>query len=134
MLLQETHIKDEEIIKLYWRGGYVSSCISTNIAGVIILFKNGYECIKKSIDAGGRFASVVLESKLVESSASPPPTPGSSSAVSCSPVGYRFGGAGLGFGTTGKLGRVLCILTSFRVLAAPESWSKHIFKLEGTIH
>ena len=30
VLLQETHIKDENIIKSYWRGGYVSSCISTN--------------------------------------------------------------------------------------------------------
>ena len=30
VLLQETHIKNEKIIKTYWKGSYVTSCISTN--------------------------------------------------------------------------------------------------------
>ena len=66
VLLQETHIKDENIIKSYWRGGYVSSCISTNSAGVMILYGNTYECIEESKDDAGRFAIAVLESDIVK--------------------------------------------------------------------
>ena len=66
VLLQETHIKNEKIIDTYWKGGYVSSCISTNSAGVMILFGGGYECIEKSTDAGGRFAVAVLESDIIK--------------------------------------------------------------------
>ena len=65
-MLQETHIKNETINKTYWKGGYVSSCISTNSAGVMILYGNSYECIENSIDAGGRFAVTVLESNIVK--------------------------------------------------------------------
>ena len=31
----------------------------------MILFGGGYECIKKTTDAGGRFALVVLESNII---------------------------------------------------------------------
>ena len=65
MLLQETHIMNENIIKSYWRGGYSSSCISTNSAGVMILYDNTYECLEKSNDAVGRYTSIVLENKLI---------------------------------------------------------------------
>ena len=40
LLLQETHVKDENIIKMYWNMNYVSSCVSTQSAGVIILYDN----------------------------------------------------------------------------------------------
>ena len=46
LLLQETHVKDENIIKMYWNMNYVSSCVSTQRAGVIILYDNSYECIE----------------------------------------------------------------------------------------
>ena len=35
ILLQETHIKDENIIKTYWKNNYVSSCVSTQRGGVL---------------------------------------------------------------------------------------------------
>ena len=42
VLLQETRIKNEKIIETYWKGGYVSRCIGTNGAGVMILFGGGF--------------------------------------------------------------------------------------------
>ena len=66
VLLQETHIKDENVIKSYWRGGYLSSCISTNSAGVMILYGNTYECVEESKDDAGRFAIAVLENDIVK--------------------------------------------------------------------
>ena len=65
-MLQETHIKNENIIETYWKGWHVSSCISTNSAGVMILFGASYECIEKSTDAGGRFAVAILESDVIK--------------------------------------------------------------------
>ena len=65
-MLQETHIKNQNIIDSYWKGGFVSCCISTNSAGVMILFGAVYECIEKAVDAGGRFALAVLESDTVK--------------------------------------------------------------------
>ena len=44
-LLQETHIVDENLIKLYWKMNFVSSCVSTNRGGVMTLFDNSYKCI-----------------------------------------------------------------------------------------
>ena len=64
VLLQETHIKDENIIKLYWNMNYVSSCISTQSAGVMILFDETYECLETFRDAGGRMAIAVVKNNL----------------------------------------------------------------------
>ena len=36
-LLQETHIKDEKLIKLYWKMNYATYCVSTQSLGVILL-------------------------------------------------------------------------------------------------
>ena len=44
----------------------MSSCVSNNSAGVMILFYNNYECLEKSIGTGGRFAVVVLENSNVK--------------------------------------------------------------------
>ena len=42
VLLQETHVKDENIIKMNWRMNYVSCCVSTQSAGVINIVKIFY--------------------------------------------------------------------------------------------
>ena len=59
-------IKNEKIIDTYWQGISVSSCVSNNSAGVMILFNHDYECLEKSIGTGGRFAAVVLENSNVK--------------------------------------------------------------------
>ena len=41
-------------------------CISTNSAGVIILYGSSFECLEKNVVAGGRFATAVLESDIVK--------------------------------------------------------------------
>ena len=38
MLLQETHVKDENLIRMYWKMLFVTSCVITQSAGVLILF------------------------------------------------------------------------------------------------
>ncbi len=45
-MLQETHIIDENLIKLYWKKSYVSSCVSTNRGRVITLYDNSFECLQ----------------------------------------------------------------------------------------
>jgi exonuclease III len=54
VLLQETHIKDEDIIGRYWNMNYISSCISTQSAGVLTLYDNSYKCLESYKDNGGR--------------------------------------------------------------------------------
>ena len=59
-MLQETHIKDENLIKLYWKHDFVSSCVSTQSAGVIILFDNSFACIDTFKDSAGGLAMAVI--------------------------------------------------------------------------
>ena len=44
----------------------MSSCVSMNSAGVMILFGNSYNRIEKGIDAGGRLAFAVIESDIIK--------------------------------------------------------------------
>jgi exonuclease III len=64
VLLQETHIKDENLIKTYWKMIYVTSCVSTQSAGVIILFDNSYECLESCKDESGRMVLAVIENDI----------------------------------------------------------------------
>ena len=57
-------MKDENIIKMYWNMNYVSSCVSTQRAGVIILYDNSYECIETYTDNGGRIAIAVVKGEI----------------------------------------------------------------------
>ena len=61
ILLQETHIKDEALIQMYWNMNYVTNCVSTQSAGVLILFDNLFVCLESHIDNNGRMAIAVLE-------------------------------------------------------------------------
>ena len=42
LLFQETHVRDENKIKMYWKTNYISSCVSTQSAGVKILYDTSY--------------------------------------------------------------------------------------------
>jgi exonuclease III len=61
VLLQETHITDENLIKTYCKMNYATSCVSTQSAGVLTLFDNSYECLESSKDESGRMVLVVIE-------------------------------------------------------------------------
>ena len=41
VLLQEIHIKDEDLIKRHWKMNYFTSCVCTCSASVLTLFDNG---------------------------------------------------------------------------------------------
>ncbi len=62
-LLQETHIVDENLIKLYWKMNFISSYVSTNRGGVITLYDNSFESIESYTDYEGRVAIVVTENE-----------------------------------------------------------------------
>ena len=64
VLLQETHVEDETLIGIQWNLGYVTSCVSTQSAGVIILFDNSYECHETYKDHEGRIAIAVIENNI----------------------------------------------------------------------
>jgi exonuclease III len=53
-LLQETHVVDTEYIKFIWKNKFSSNCVSTNSAGVIILYNNEYELKEEYADQEGR--------------------------------------------------------------------------------
>ena len=61
VLLQETHIIDEGLIRMYWNMNFLSSCVSTQSAGVLILYDNSFVCLESHKDNNGRMAIVVLE-------------------------------------------------------------------------
>ena len=64
VMLQETHVMDEDLIKLYWKMNYVTSCVSTQSAGVLTLFDNSFTCLESHSDNGGRMAIAVIESDI----------------------------------------------------------------------
>ena len=61
VMLQETHIVDENMIKMYWKMKYASNCISANRGGVITLFDNSYELLESHTDTEGRMTAIVIE-------------------------------------------------------------------------
>jgi exonuclease III len=63
VFLQETHIVNTNYVKLIWKNSFISNCIKTNSAGVIILFNNQMKIVKKSEDDEGRRIVAVIESE-----------------------------------------------------------------------
>ena len=59
-------MKVENIIKMYWNMNmnYDSSCVSTQSAGVIVLYDNSYECIETYTDNGGKIAIAVVKGEI----------------------------------------------------------------------
>jgi hypothetical protein len=63
-ILKETRIIDENLIKLFWKMNFASSCVSTNRGGVMTLYNNSFECLESYIDNDGRLAMIVIEKEL----------------------------------------------------------------------
>jgi exonuclease III len=62
IFLQETHIVNTDYIKSIWKNKFISNCIKTNSAGVIILYNNKYELKLALEDKDGRMIVAVLKS------------------------------------------------------------------------
>jgi exonuclease III len=54
VFLQETHLVDLKYLNLIWKHECQSNCVSTNSAGVAILYSKDYKTIKTDLDAEGR--------------------------------------------------------------------------------
>jgi len=63
IFLQETHIVDTGYLETIWKHKFVSNCIATNSAGVIILFNKQYDQVYKHTDMEGRQLLVVIHSE-----------------------------------------------------------------------
>jgi len=63
VFLQETHIVNSNYVKLVWKNSFISNCVKTNSAGVIILFNNQMKIIEKSEDEEGRLIVAVIENE-----------------------------------------------------------------------
>ncbi len=61
ILLQETHIINDEYLKLIWKHKFVINGLTTNSAGVITLFNNKYDLKHVDTDNEGRRIVAVLE-------------------------------------------------------------------------
>jgi len=62
VMLQETHLVDTKYLDLIWKHNYLSNCMRTNSAGVIILFNKQYNLVNKIVDNDGRQIIAVVES------------------------------------------------------------------------
>jgi exonuclease III len=60
ILLQETHLTDTNYLKLIWKHNFVSNCIKSNSAGVMILFNKDYDIVDTYSDNKGRNLIAVL--------------------------------------------------------------------------
>ena len=54
IFLQETHIVNTEYLEMIWKHNFLSNCVKTNSAGVIILYNKQYELVHKFADCEGR--------------------------------------------------------------------------------
>jgi exonuclease III len=61
VLLQETHLKDTKYFEMLWKHNFESNCISTNSAGVIILYSKEYKITESFHDKQGRNIIIAIE-------------------------------------------------------------------------
>ncbi len=52
-----------DYLKLLWKNKFSSNCVSTNSAGVIILYNNDYEVVEEYLDKDGRALIVAIKSE-----------------------------------------------------------------------
>ena len=62
VFLQETHLVDTSYLNLLWKHKFISNCVKTNSAGVIILFNQQYNPIETILDNKGRSIVTIIES------------------------------------------------------------------------
>jgi exonuclease III len=60
VFLQETHIVDTKYLEMIWKHSFLSNCIKTNSAGVIILYNKEYDLVHKFTDHEGRQLMAVI--------------------------------------------------------------------------
>jgi exonuclease III len=60
VFLQETHIVDSKYLEMIWKHGFLSNCVKTNSAGVIILYNKQYDLVHKYADCEGRQLIAVI--------------------------------------------------------------------------
>jgi exonuclease III len=63
VFLQETHIVNTDYLNTLWKHKYISNCVKTNSAGVIILFDKNYDIVQQELDTEGRSIVAVIESQ-----------------------------------------------------------------------
>jgi len=63
VFLQETHIVNTDYLNTLWKHKYISNCVKTNSAGVIILFDKTYDIVQQELDTEGRSIVAVIESQ-----------------------------------------------------------------------
>jgi hypothetical protein len=60
VFLQETHIVDTKYFEMIWKHSFLSNCVKTNSAGVIILYNKQYDLVHKYADIEGRQLVAVM--------------------------------------------------------------------------
>jgi exonuclease III/ribosome-associated translation inhibitor RaiA len=60
VFLQETHIVDTKYLEMIWKHNFLSNCVKTNSAGVIILYNKQYDLVHKYADREGRQLVAVI--------------------------------------------------------------------------
>jgi len=63
IFLQETHLVKTDYLNILWKHKYISNCVRTNSAGVMVLFNNQYKVLQQELDLDGRSIVAVLESQ-----------------------------------------------------------------------
>ena len=61
LMIQETHLVNTDYLKLVWKQNYLSNCVRTNSAGVMILFNKRFQTKLIHKDSEGRLIIVVVE-------------------------------------------------------------------------
>jgi exonuclease III len=61
VLLQETHVVKTDYLGSIWKNKFLSNCVSTNSAGVLILYNNDYELLEEYSDGKGRQLIIAIK-------------------------------------------------------------------------
>jgi hypothetical protein len=61
VFLQETHVVNTKYLEMIWKQNFLSNCVRTNSAGVIILFTKKYDLVYKYADGEGRQLVAVIQ-------------------------------------------------------------------------
>jgi exonuclease III len=61
VFLQEMHIVDTNYLEMIWKHSFLSNCVKTNSAGVIIVYNKQYDLLHKFTDNEARQLIAVIE-------------------------------------------------------------------------
>ena len=63
IFLKVTHKVSTEYLEMIWKHNFLSNCVKTNSAGVIILYKKQYDLVQKITDGEGRQIIAAVQNK-----------------------------------------------------------------------